>query len=90
MARVLSDREKRLTQLGYKALALGYKGQHRGARWVAHMAGKAGRLFELSIEEWKARVNLDARVDWAAMRRTADDITSNAKVSGGGAFPPSA
>lgn len=61
MARVLSDREKRLTQLGYKALALGYKGQHRGERWVAHMAGKAGRLFERAIEEWKAGVNLEAR-----------------------------
>ena len=63
MARELSDREKRLTQLGYKALALGYKGQHRGERWVAHMAGKAGRLFELSIEEWKARYNLEARTN---------------------------
>lgn len=62
MARVLSDREKRLTQLGYKALALAYKGQHRGARWVAHMAGKAGRLFERAIEEWKAGVDLEARL----------------------------
>ncbi|MCU0988002.1 MAG: hypothetical protein MUE63_00040 [Xanthomonadales bacterium] len=60
--RVLSDREKRLTRLGYKALALGYKGQHLGERWVAHMAGKAGRLFQQAIEEWKAGVNLEGKI----------------------------
>ena len=60
--RVLTDREKRLTQLGYKALALGFKGQHRGERWVAYMAGKAGRLFERALEEWKAGVNLEGKI----------------------------
>ena len=60
--RVLSDRERRLTRLGYKALALGFKGQHLGEHWVAHMAGKAGRLFELALASWAASVNLKGEI----------------------------
>jgi len=52
--RAVSERERRLTRLGYRALALVAKKQHLGDAYVVHMADKAGRLFEAAIEEWKA------------------------------------
>ena len=44
-----SDREIRLTRLGYRALALAAKRRHLGDAWVVHLAAKAGRLFEAAL-----------------------------------------
>lgn len=48
-----TERERRLTRLGYRALAIGFNKAHLGPRWLRHFGDRANRLFGAAIDEWR-------------------------------------
>lgn len=48
----INPRERRLTRLAYRALAIGFNKAHLGERWVRHFGERANRLFEAALKEW--------------------------------------
>lgn len=48
----INPRERRLTRLAYRALAIGFNKAHLGAGWVRHFGERANRLFEAALKEW--------------------------------------
>lgn len=49
----ISRRERRLTRLAYRALAIGFNKAHLGGAWVRHFGDRANRLFEAALNEWR-------------------------------------
>lgn len=49
----ISDRERRLTRLAYRALAIGFNKAHLGAGWIRHFGDRADCLFGLALDEWQ-------------------------------------
>lgn len=48
----ISRRERRLTRLAYRALAIGFNKAHLGEGWRRHFGERANRLFEAALREW--------------------------------------
>lgn len=51
--RPVTDRERRLTRLAYRALAIGFNKAHLGERWMRHFGERANRLFDAALKEWR-------------------------------------
>lgn len=45
-------RERRLTRLAYRSLAIGFNKAHLGEGWMRHFGARAERLFDLALAGW--------------------------------------